>query len=62
LPYSAYIDGDINGDRNAFNDVAPGTTWNQYRLPYQGSLDRALRAGSRSAAPDSYTSCGKRST
>lgn len=38
-PYSAYVDGDINADRNAFNDLAPGTAWNQYRLPYQASLD-----------------------
>jgi len=38
-PFSAYVNGDINGDRNAFNDLAPGTTWNQYRLPYQASLD-----------------------
>jgi hypothetical protein len=33
------VNGDINGDRNAFNDLAPNTTWNQYRLPYQSSLD-----------------------
>ena len=39
FPYTAYVDGDINGDFNAFNDVAPGTRWNQYRLPYQGSFD-----------------------
>jgi len=38
-PYSAYVNGDINGDFNAFNDLAPGTTWNQYRLPHQASLD-----------------------
>ncbi len=38
-PFSAYVNGDINGDRNGFNDLAPGTTWNQYRLPYQASLD-----------------------
>ena len=38
-PYSAYVDGDINRDFNAFNDVAPGTVWNQYRLPYQASFD-----------------------
>jgi hypothetical protein len=41
-PYSAYVNGDINGDFNAFNDLAPGTTWNQYRLPYQGSFDPRL--------------------
>lgn len=38
-PYSAYVNGDINGDRNPFDDLAPGTTWNQYRLPYQSSFD-----------------------
>jgi len=38
-PFSAYVNGDINDDRNRFNDLAPGTTWNQYRLPYQGSFD-----------------------
>jgi len=38
-PYSAYVNGDINGDFNAFNDLAPATTWNQYRLPYQGTFD-----------------------
>jgi hypothetical protein len=38
-PYSAYVVGDINADRNAFNDLAPDTSWNQYRLPYQSSMD-----------------------
>jgi hypothetical protein len=38
-PYSAFVNGDINGDRNAFNDLAPDTTWNRYRLPVQASLD-----------------------
>jgi hypothetical protein len=38
-PFSAYVNGDINGDRKAFNDLAPGTTWNQYRLPFHASLD-----------------------
>ena len=38
-PFSAYVNGDINGDGNAFNDLAPGTTWNQYRLPYRASFD-----------------------
>jgi hypothetical protein len=41
-PYSAYVSGDINGDRNRFNDLAPDTTWNQFRLPYQASLDPRL--------------------
>jgi hypothetical protein len=39
LPYSAFVDGDLNGDRNPFNDLAPDTRWNQYRLPYRGSFD-----------------------
>jgi hypothetical protein len=38
-PYSAYVNRDINGDGNAFNDLAPGTTRNQYRLPMQSSID-----------------------
>jgi hypothetical protein len=38
-PYSAYVDGDINADGNAFNDLAPGTTRNQYRMPWQASID-----------------------
>ena len=50
--YSAYVNGDLNGDWNQFNDLAPGTTWNQYRLPYQGSFDprvtRRFRFGSTS--------------
>jgi hypothetical protein len=37
--YSAYTNGDINGDHNAFNDLAPGTTRNQYRFPWQASFD-----------------------
>jgi hypothetical protein len=36
-PYSAY--GGRNGDGDSFNDIAPGTTWNQFRLPYYGSFD-----------------------
>ena len=38
-PYGAFVNGDINGDRNAFNDLAPDTMRNQYRLPFQISLD-----------------------
>jgi hypothetical protein len=38
-PYSSYVDGDINGDGNAFNDLAPATARNQYRLPVQASFD-----------------------
>jgi hypothetical protein len=43
-PYTAYVDADLNGDGNVFNDVAPATTRNQYRLPWQISLSpRASR-------------------
>jgi hypothetical protein len=43
-PYSAYIDGDLNGDGNPFNDLAPGTRRNQYRMPWQVSFNpRASR-------------------
>ncbi len=38
-PYSASVDRDINGDGNAFNDLALGTTRNQYRLPWRASID-----------------------
>ena len=38
-PYTAFMPIDFNGDFNFNNDVATGTTWNQYRLPYYGSLD-----------------------
>jgi hypothetical protein len=38
-PYSAYVSADINNDGNNRNDIAPGTTRNQYRLPKQVSLD-----------------------
>ena len=38
-PYNAIVNGDLNGDGNPFNDLAPGTTWNQYRLPWQASID-----------------------
>jgi hypothetical protein len=43
-PYSAYVDADLNGDGNAFNDLAPGTTRNHYRLPWYMSFNpRAAR-------------------
>ena len=43
-PYTAYVDADLNGDGNPFNDVAPATTRNQYRLPWRISLNpRASR-------------------
>jgi outer membrane receptor protein involved in Fe transport len=38
-PYSAYVSNDINLDQNARNDIAPGTTRNQFRLPAQVTLD-----------------------
>jgi hypothetical protein len=38
-PYSAYVSADINLDGNNRNDIAPGTTRNQYRLPAQVSFD-----------------------
>jgi hypothetical protein len=48
-PYSAWVEGDLNGDIDPFNDLVPGTTWNQYRSPYQASLDprvaRRFRVG-----------------
>jgi hypothetical protein len=43
-PYTAYVDADLNGDGNFFNDVAPTTSRNQYRLPWRISLNpRASR-------------------
>ena len=38
-PYTAYVSNDINLDQNARNDIAPGTTRNQYRLPVQVTFD-----------------------
>jgi outer membrane receptor protein involved in Fe transport len=38
-PYSAYVGNDINNDQNTRNDIAPGTTRDQYRLPSQVSFD-----------------------
>ena len=38
-PPDAWVEGDLNGDIDPFNDLAPGTTWNQYRKPYQASFD-----------------------
>ena len=38
-PYTAYVATDINRDFNRFNDVAPGTTRNEFRFPAQSSLD-----------------------
>ena len=43
-PYTAFVDADVNGDGNPFNDVAPSTSRNQYRLPWRMSLNpRASR-------------------
>jgi hypothetical protein len=48
-PYSAYASADINRDNNRFNDIAPGTTRNQFRLPASLSFDpriaRDIRVG-----------------
>ena len=38
-PYNAYVSADINNDGNNRNDLAPGTTRNQFRLPAQVTLD-----------------------
>jgi outer membrane receptor protein involved in Fe transport len=38
-PYSAYVSNDINRDNNRFNDIAPGTTRDQYRFPASASVD-----------------------
>ena len=38
-PYSGYVSADINRDGNNRNDIAPGTTRNQFRLPAQVTLD-----------------------
>jgi len=38
-PYSAYVSADVNNDGNNRNDIAPGTTRNQYNLPSQVTLD-----------------------
>jgi hypothetical protein len=41
-PYSAYVDADLNGDGNPFNDMARMTARNQYRLPWQMSFNPRL--------------------
>jgi hypothetical protein len=38
-PYSAYVDADLNGDGNPFNDLAPATSRNRYRLPFHMSFN-----------------------
>jgi hypothetical protein len=41
-PFSAYASTDVNGDNNRFNDIAPGTTRNQFRMPGWSALDLRL--------------------
>ena len=38
-PFSARVNGDVNGDGNARNDLAPGTERNSLRLPAIAQLD-----------------------
>lgn len=42
LAYSAFINGDLNGDGNSVNDRVPGTGRNQFRMPATWSLDPRL--------------------
>lgn len=42
LPYSARVVGDLNGDGNPFNDLAPGTRRNQFRLPAIFTVDSRI--------------------
>ena len=44
-PYSARVNGDLNGDGNARNDLAPGTRRNSYRLPAIIQLDARIARG-----------------
>jgi Carboxypeptidase regulatory-like domain/TonB dependent receptor len=37
-PYSAKVSSDLNNDQNSANDLAPGTTRNQFRFPSQLDL------------------------
>jgi outer membrane receptor protein involved in Fe transport len=37
-PFSAKVNSDLNNDQNSANDLAPGTTRNQFRLPSQFDL------------------------
>jgi hypothetical protein len=44
LPYTASVAADLNGDRNIFNDIAPGTSRNAFRRGKEGRLNaRAAR-------------------
>ena len=38
-PYTAYVDVDLDGDGNRFNDIAPGTTRNGFRTKREGRFD-----------------------
>ena len=38
-PYSALVNGDLNGDGNTRNDEAPGFARNSFRLPTQVSFN-----------------------
>jgi hypothetical protein len=38
-PYSGYVSTDVNRDFNRFNDVAPGTSRNEFRYPTQSTFD-----------------------
>jgi hypothetical protein len=42
LPYTASVASDLNGDHNQFNDIAPGTTRNQFRRSKEGMLNARL--------------------
>ena len=42
LPYTAYVASDLNGDGNRYNDIAPGTSRNQFRRAKEGRLDARL--------------------
>jgi hypothetical protein len=42
LPYTAYVASDLNADKNQFNDIAPGTTRNQFRRSKEGTLNARL--------------------
>jgi hypothetical protein len=52
LPYTAYVASDLNGDGNALNDIAPGTTRNQFRRVQEGLLNARLARAIRFGAVD----------
>ena len=49
VPYTAFAGADVNGDRNVFNDIAPGTSPNQFRWVKEARIDariaRTIAAG-----------------